>query len=280
MKIQYFISKNNANLVLKLIGELDSNSAKYARETMDELITKYEPKVAVFELPELTFIDSAGIGVLIGRYKTLSKCNCSVSINEPAPAIDKMFKFAGLYSIMEGTKLPLELTFIDVSEEEQVKKEPTQIEDSIIKNRLYVTVPAIRGNEALLNQSLLSFVAPFNPTAEELADLRTIASEATTNAVIHAFDAPAEKNEVSLEAELFESEKERMLKFSVSDNGKGIENVALAMEPFFTTKPEEERSGMGFEVMKAFSDTLNVESTPGKGTKVIMTKNFGKEEQK
>ena len=109
-----------------------------------------------------------------------------------------------------------------------------------------------------------------NPTVEEVADVKTAVSEAVTNAIIHGYEQRVEKVKIhcSIENQLFTVE--------ISDRGKGIANVEKAMEPMFTTKPEDDRSGMGFSFMEAFMDTVEVESKVGEGTSVKMTKTIGK----
>lgn len=109
-----------------------------------------------------------------------------------------------------------------------------------------------------------------NPTVEEVADVKTAVSEAVTNAIIHGYEQRVETVRIhcSIENQLFTVE--------ISDRGKGIANVEKAMEPMFTTKPEDDRSGMGFSFMEAFMDTVEVESKVGEGTSVKMTKTIGK----
>ena len=115
-----------------------------------------------------------------------------------------------------------------------------------------------------------SFLTQLNPTVEEVADVKTAVSEAVTNAIIHGYEQRVEKVKIhcSIENQLFTVE--------ISDRGKGIANVEKAMEPMFTTKPEDDRSGMGFSFMEAFMDTVEVESKVGEGTSVKMTKTIGK----
>lgn len=109
-----------------------------------------------------------------------------------------------------------------------------------------------------------------NPTVEEVADVKTAVSEAVTNAIIHGYEQRVETVRIhcSIENQLFTVE--------ISDRGKGIANVEKAMEPMFTTKPEDDRSGMGFSFMEAFMDSVEVESKVGEGTSVKMTKTIGK----
>ena len=118
-----------------------------------------------------------------------------------------------------------------------------------------------------------AFASSLNPTLEELEDVKTAVSEAVTNAIIHGYRGMENKGEVIVEAYIEEDE----LRVSITDYGVGIRDLPRAMEPLYTTAPEEERSGMGFAFMEAFMDTLLVSSKPGE-TIVRMSKRFGKDE--
>ncbi|MBQ2517452.1 MAG: anti-sigma F factor [Clostridia bacterium] len=136
-------------------------------------------------------------------------------------------------------------------------------------NGLRTSFPAVSRNEALARGLAAQFLMLMDPTVEELSDVKTAVSEAVTNAVVHAYRG--RKGEVSLEF----SEADGELTVSVSDTGLGIEDVELARTPFYTTAPEAERTGLGFAVMEAFMDSVEVESAPGRGTRVIMKKRIG-----
>ena len=109
-----------------------------------------------------------------------------------------------------------------------------------------------------------------NPTLEEVADLKTAVSEAVTNCIIHAYEGQVQK------IEIFCRREGQKLWVDVIDKGVGIRDVAKAMEPLFTTKPEKDRSGMGFTFMEAFMDEVTVESQVGYGTVVHMKKTIGR----
>ncbi len=121
-------------------------------------------------------------------------------------------------------------------------------------------------NESLARIIVSGFVMPLDPTIETLSDVKTAVSEAVTNSIIHAY---GEKEGMVLMELIL---KERELTIKVSDNGIGILDIKQAREPLFTSKPECERSGMGFTVMESFMDSLHIISEQGKGTTVIMTK--------
>lgn len=152
-----------------------------------------------------------------------------------------------------------------------------------MKNEMELVFDAVSSNESFARTAVAAFVSPLNPTLEELADIKTAVSEAVTNAIIHGYEnlygysrhgesRPAflviHPGKVRVHCLL----ERGILYVEVSDNGKGIEDLERAMEPLFTTKPELERSGMGFAFMEAFMDELEVESTPGQGTTVHMKK--------
>ena len=138
------------------------------------------------------------------------------------------------------------------------------------KNVCEISFLAASENEAFARMVASAFVMSGNPTLEELSDIKTAISEAVTNAILHGYN----QNAVGMVHMRCEKEEDKFT-FCISDEGVGIENVEQAMEPLYTSKPELERSGMGFSFMEAFMDTLSVESELGKGTKVIMTKRRG-----
>ena len=137
-------------------------------------------------------------------------------------------------------------------------------------NEMEIRFDSRSENEGFARVSVASFLTQLNPTVEEVADVKTAVSDAVTNAIIHGYEQRVETVRIhcSIENQLFTVE--------ISDRGKGIANVEKAMEPMFTTKPEDDRSGMGFSFMEAFMDTVEVESKVGEGTSVKMTKTIGK----
>ena len=144
------------------------------------------------------------------------------------------------------------------------------MEASNTHNEMEIRFDSRSENEGFARVSVASFLTQLNPTVEEVADVKTAVSEAVTNAIIHGYEQRVETVRIhcSIENQLFTVE--------ISDRGKGIANVEKAMEPMFTTKPEDDRSGMGFSFMEAFMDTVEVESKVGEGTSVKMTKTIGK----
>lgn len=135
-------------------------------------------------------------------------------------------------------------------------------------NSFVMRLPAIGKNEAFARNVVASFAVECSPTIEEINDIKTAVSEAVTNAVVHAYDS--EYGEIQLECNI--DIDTRALCVCVRDNGKGINNIEEAMQPFFTTAPDDERSGMGFTIIQTFMDEMRVESELGKGTSVYMKK--------
>ena len=123
-------------------------------------------------------------------------------------------------------------------------------------------------NESFARVAVAAFVAQLDPTIEEITDVKTAISEAVTNSIIHGYEN--KRGIITIEAEIDGNE----LIVGVIDNGVGISDVEEAMQPLYTSRPDLERSGMGFTVMETFMDKLEVVSEKGKGTKVIMKKIF------
>ena len=137
----------------------------------------------------------------------------------------------------------------------------------MFENEMHMEFLSLSQNEAFARMVVSAFASQLNPTIEQLTDIRTAVSEAVTNCIVHGYgNAPREW--VYLSCKLVERE----LQIVVRDSGKGIEDVELAMQPFYTSLPDMERSGMGFAVMQAFMDHVQVESEAGKGTTVKMSK--------
>ena len=136
-----------------------------------------------------------------------------------------------------------------------------------MKNYAKVSFLANSVNEGFARMVVMGFMMDMNPTMDELTDVKTAVSEAVTNAIIHGYEEDDSK-QVEMSC-IREGEK---LTVIVEDYGVGIESVEDARQPFYTTKPDMERSGMGFSFMEAFMDTLEVSSNPGEGTCVRMKK--------
>ena len=135
-----------------------------------------------------------------------------------------------------------------------------------IENEMKLEFISKSANEAFARIAVAAFVSQLDPTIEELADIKTAVSEAVTNCIIHGYE-----NKQGI-VKIVSKIKENEIIIEISDSGKGIENIEMAKEPLYTTKPNLERSGMGFTIMESFMDSLNIESIVGLGTKVTMVK--------
>ena len=137
------------------------------------------------------------------------------------------------------------------------------------ENYFKISFPSRSVNEAFARMTIASFCMQFDPTIEQLNDIKTAVSEAVTNCVVHAY--PDNVGTVYITAKL----KNNTLTVTVKDKGVGISDIQQAMQPMFTTDVKTERAGLGFAVMQTFMDKIKVYSTVDKGTRVVMTKNIG-----
>lgn len=138
---------------------------------------------------------------------------------------------------------------------------------SKILNEIKLSFPSLSENERFSRLAVSGFASQLDPQVDELSDIKTAVSEAVTNSIVHAY-----KNEIGkieLVARIYE---DNVIYIKIKDHGCGITDIKKAMEPLFTTSPEEERAGLGFAVMESFMDKLKVQSREGKGTSVILTK--------
>ncbi len=137
-----------------------------------------------------------------------------------------------------------------------------------MKNEMRLLFDARSENEAFARTAVAAFVMQLDPTMEEISDIKTALSEAVTNAIVHGYEGQQGVVEVHCILE------DRHICVHVTDMGKGIEDIRRAMEPLYTSRPEAERSGMGFTVMEAFMDSVSVQSILGEGTTVTLEKQF------
>lgn len=154
-----------------------------------------------------------------------------------------------------------------------------------MRNEMELIFDAVSDNEGFARMAVAAFITNLNPTLEEMADIKTAVSEAVTNSIIHGYEnlyGYGKSGSTRTGQEIHQGKvrvhcmlENEVLHIEIIDTGKGIENVEQAMEPLFTTRPDLERSGMGFAFMEAFMDELEVDSVPGKGTTVRMAKKIG-----
>lgn len=136
-------------------------------------------------------------------------------------------------------------------------------------NKVHLEFDSKSVNERFARVTVAAFATQLNPIMEEISDIKTAVSEAVTNAIVHGYEG--KEGTIYMDVEISENK----LSLRIHDDGVGIADVEKAMEPLFTTRPQEERAGMGFMFMEAFMDELRVESEPGAGTTVFMEKTIG-----
>ena len=221
-------------LTIYLPREVDHHNAEEIKAEADAVIDRNHIRYVIFDFDRTDFMDSSGIGVIMGRYKTIS--------------------------LIGGEVWAVHTNDADL-------RGGTGMRDT---NEMEIQFDSKSCNEGFARVAVASFLTQMNPTVEEVADVKTAVSEAVTNAIIHGYEKRQGK------IRIFCRISENQFFMEVSDKGKGILNVEEAMQPMYTTKPEEDRSGMGFAFMEAFMDEVKVESEPEKGTCVRMKKIIGK----
>lgn len=138
------------------------------------------------------------------------------------------------------------------------------------KNSMTLTFSSLAQNEAFARMAVAAFILPLDPTVSEITDIKTAVSEAVTNSIIHGYEG------TSGDICLICSYEGKDIYIEITDYGKGIKDIEKAMTPLYTSRPELERSGLGFTVMETFMDSLDVDSVPEKGTHIRMSKKLSK----
>jgi len=145
-----------------------------------------------------------------------------------------------------------------------------------LNNQMELKFAAKSANEAFARATVAAFAAQLNPTLAEIMEIKTAVSEAVTNAIIHGYDNNFSENcNVTIKCSLTANINQKEISIEIHDDGKGIDNIEKAREPLYTSKPELERSGMGFSVMEEFMDNCDIVSQLGKGTVIKMLKRIG-----
>jgi len=137
----------------------------------------------------------------------------------------------------------------------------------MMENKMQLTFLSKSANEAFARSAVAAFISQLDPTLEELADIKTAVSEAVTNAIVHGYGHGY--GTITVSCELYKDKKVIII---IRDEGQGIEDVKLAMQPLYTKSSDMERSGMGFTVMETFMESIDVRSQPGLGTTITLTK--------
>lgn len=140
-----------------------------------------------------------------------------------------------------------------------------------MKNKMKLEFASISENEAFARVAVAAFISKLDPTMDELTEIKTVVSEAVTNAIIHGYqNNPDYLIKIMCEIDGHE------VNLVIEDNGIGIDDILTAREPLYTSKPDLERSGMGFTIMENFMDSIQIDSSIGQGTSIAMTKQIVK----
>ncbi|MDE3839467.1 anti-sigma F factor [Bacillus methanolicus] len=140
-----------------------------------------------------------------------------------------------------------------------------------MKNEMHLQFSALSQNESFARVTVAAFIAQLDPTMDELTEIKTVVSEAVTNAIIHGYE-----NDPKGIIYISVSIEDRIVEMTIKDEGVGIKDIEEARQPLFTTKPELERSGMGFTIMENFMDEVEIYSQPGSGTEIRLRKLLSK----
>ena len=223
-------------------GELDHHTAGEMREQIDSTAKKVRPQKLILDFKEVPFMDSSGIGLILGRVRTAALWGGRVKENGGA--------FWHLRARGAGRR-----------------RERSENMKQII-NRMELRFPSGSVNESFARGAVSAFVLCLDPLVTDLNDLKTAVSEAVTNAIVHGYRDTI--GTVYITAVIY---ADGTVQVKVRDRGCGIPDIEKAMEPLFTTGGEE-RAGLGFAVMQSFCDSVRVISKPQKGTTVTLTKRF------
>ena len=261
-------------LVFKITDEIDDCSVQKIRRRADYEIERYMPRKVVFDFDSVTFMDSAGIGLIIGRYKLATMLGGKVQVANMGQPVRKIFEMSGMQRIISETQKGTRSLLTEKKNRSifQVLRRCNM--NNTYDNEMKMEFLSKSNNEAFARISVAAFVAQLDPTLEEIADIKTAVSEAVTNSIIHGYEE--RQGIVKLICKI----REKEVFIEISDSGKGIENVEIAKQPLYTTKANLERSGMGFTIMESFMDDVEVESVLGLGTKITMRRKIKSDSQK
>lgn len=245
-------------LTLKITEEIDEHTTEKLRRKIDNEISRFMPRKVIFDFSNVVFMDSAGIGMLLGRYKLVRMLGGELEIINVNRQIKKLFEMSGIIKIIKITD--------DLSDKRRL-----EAWCGLYDNEMKLEIISKSCNESFARIAVAAFASQLDPTIEELADIKTAVSEAVTNSIIHGYEGT--DGIIKIECKI----KDNLIEIEISDSGKGIENIELARKPLYTSKANLERSGMGFTIMENFMDELKVQSVLGLGTKIVMKKYINKE---
>ncbi len=144
-----------------------------------------------------------------------------------------------------------------------------------MKNYIRMEFSALSENENFARSAVAAFALPLNPTLAEISDIKTVVSEGVTNCIVHAYKGGGFEHKIVIECDLQGDQNGGVVHITIIDEGCGIEDVEQAMQPFFSTALQDERSGMGLTIMQTFTDEFSMDTKIGKGTKISMSKKIG-----
>ena len=230
-----------------LSGDIDHHAAREMRRELDEVIERSQPELLIIDMENVGFMDSSGIGLILGRLRAVRACGGDIIIKNARPPSSSTNGARSTAAIASAYRNAL------------AKRE--------ILNECRLSFPSLSVNESYARAAAAAFAAQADPTVREISEIKTAVSEAVTNAIVHGYRGCVGTVEL-----IMRQYPGGLFYICVRDKGAGIQDVEQAMTPLFTTAPEEERSGLGFSVMESFMDRVSVRSAPGKGTSVTMEK--------
>ena len=227
-----------------LAGEIDHDAAQNLRIQLDDALLARTPKTLVLDLGGVGFMDSSGVGLILGRQRCARSLGGTLRIQHAPEQLRRVLRLANIPCTDAGMKMKAE-------------------------NTTRIQFDSLSVNEAYARGAAAAFLARYDPTVPQLADLKTAVSEAVTNCIVHAY--PDRVGPITMTVSVYPG---RVVRIVIADKGVGIPDIPRAMEPLFTTGNPEERSGLGFAVMQSFMDKVSVRSAPGRGTRVTLTKHL------
>ena len=240
-----------------LAGEIDHDTAQSLRMQLDDALVSRSPRTLIIDLGGVGFMDSSGIGLILGRVRTAALWGGHVTVRGLSPQLKKMAELSGVSALAV-----LEDAGKGAKTSTGCWKAP-----SVKAKRIWLA-PSGSVNESFARGAVSAFVLCLDPLVTDLNDLKTAVSEAVTNAIVHGYRDTI--GTVYITAVIY---ADGTVQVKVRDRGCGIPDIEKAMEPLFTTGGEE-RAGLGFAVMQSFCDSVRVISKPQKGTTVTLTKRF------
>ena len=255
----------DGTLFIALVGEIDRSNTVEIKEKIDDHIYRLKPKKIVIDFSNVSFMDASSIGLILGRYVTITESGGQLVISNPNERAYCYFRIASLDRMIHIENIDKTGVFEDGNL--NLLGLSNALEN--VGNEMKIELQSYLSNVSLARTICKAFCLQLNPTAQEVEDVACAVSEAVTNCVVHAY--PGAVGKIYIAASV---SADRTIRISIKDKGCGIEDVVKARQLLFTTKAEQEHSGMGFNSMEICSDVIKVKSKIGKGTEVILIKQF------